>query len=126
MKFAGLMLAILLLGVGRAAQAAPGPWIVTCDVGQPEPRVFRIAPRLFQEWRPERKQFGSNLCQSFACHGDRHRMEGSISSATLVFTVSLDVDRGQGSWRAIGSSGLSRRDGPCTVVVEKPGDQGGA
>ncbi|MFL5297908.1 MAG: hypothetical protein ACJ798_16145 [Phenylobacterium sp.] len=117
MNWAGIVLGALLLQTGGAAHGA-GPWIVTCDVGAQAPRIFRLGPKLFQEWKPAQASFGSNLCLSFPCHGDGHRLEGAISSATLILTITLDLDNGAGAWRAVGASGLSRTQGACSVGAD--------
>jgi hypothetical protein len=116
------------LGAALAIAAAPGPygegpWILTCNMAGPNEsqtgpnaqRTFRIGRRLFQEWRPETKQFGRNLCQSLSCVGAPDKLQGVISSPTLSLTITLDLANGQASWRTLGASGLRVTSGPCTV-----------
>lgn len=124
MNSAGVLLAALLLPA--AASPAQGPWIATCDVGEAAPRIFRIGPKLFQQWKPEDGKFGSNLCLSFTCHGDGHLLSGQISSSSVILTITLDLDRKAGSWKTVGASGLSRKEGPCSVKPDAPGAPGHA
>src|SRR5436190_21855464 len=101
--------AILAVGLMQAtAGAAPGagPWIVSCDMpaadaapGAATHRTFRLGPQLFQEWQPGSRSFGSNLCLSFPCTRDKGRLEGSISSNSLVVTIRLDPAANAASWR---------------------------
>jgi hypothetical protein len=117
------LFAVASLLLAQSASAAPGPagpWVLSCDMGAAAPRVFRIGPKLFQEWKPERRAFGSNLCLAFACHADRGTLEGVISSSTLILTISLDPATRQATWKTAGASGLSRTNGPCTISAEKP------
>lgn len=121
--FAGLVVG---LTAGVAAVAAPvagnGPWILTCDMpsatSASATRVFRIAPKVFQEWRPADKTFGNNLCASFPCAADRNRLEGTISSSSVVFTVKVDRQTGGATWRSQGASNLAKSTGACTVRPE--------
>ena len=124
-----VLVAAALLPTSGFAQAAAGtgkgPWILTCDMesapGAHRPmaqRVFRLAPKLFQEWRPDMKSWGYNLCSSFPCAADTAAVEGVISSPTLVLTIRLDRKTGAGSWSTQGASGLTRSSGACTVEPE--------
>jgi hypothetical protein len=122
---------VLYAAAGAAAQAAPpagpaeGPWILTCDMPASETgathRVFRIAPKVFQEWQPGRKTFGNNLCASFPCAADRDRLEGTISSTSVVLTVQVDRRTGGATWRTQGASNLARSTGACTIEKEAVG-----
>src|SRR4051812_20209706 len=83
---------------GPSAAAAPGSagfWILVCEMPAPaarEPvdgqRTFRLGPQSFQEWKPDRVDFGSNLCLKFPCAAEEGRLQGTISSATLNLTIS--------------------------------------
>lgn len=117
----------LSLAAGPLASAAAltgsGPWILTCDMPSadpsvPAPRVFRIAPKVFQEWRSTDKKFGNNLCDSFPCTADRNRLEGAISSTSVVLTVQVDRRTGGATWRTQGASNLARSTGVCTIHPE--------
>lgn len=121
--------ALILSGVAGAARAAAppaGPWILTCDMPSSAApattahRVFRIGPRLLQEWRPDDKRFGNNLCASFACAADRDRLEATISSPSLILTVQVDRRTGGATWRTQGASNLARSNGSCTIQPETP------
>src|SRR5688572_9777316 len=113
---ASLLLALVL----QTATPAPGAWILQCDVGSseasaaPEVRVFRLAPSLLQEWKAENREFGPNLCLAFKCRGDRDRLEGSIETATLIFTLTFDPQARRADWRTVGASGQRRTSGICT------------
>lgn len=118
---------VLSFTAGAAAMAAPapaeGPWILTCDMpsatsSASATRVFRIAPKVFQEWRPADKTFGNNLCASFPCSADRNRLEGTISSSSVVFTVQVDRRTGGATWRTQGASNLAKSTGACTIHPE--------
>jgi hypothetical protein len=119
--------AILLVLGATPANAVDwkGPWILTCDMetapGAHTPtnqRVFRLAPKLFQERRPGAKDWGGNLCASFPCVTNANRLEGVISSSTLVLTIRLDRKTRLASWSTQGASGLTRTSGRCTVEAE--------
>lgn len=122
-----LPLAAAVLATGAHAAPAPGAaaWILTCDMesapgahtARPQ-RIFRLAPQLFAEWQPETRSWGHNLCASFPCRADAGRLEGQISSATVVLTIRLDRTTGAGSWSAQGASGLTRPSGACTAEPE--------
>jgi hypothetical protein len=118
----GLILAGLA-GFARAeAPAVDGAWILNCQMpssgsGSSE-RVFRIAPRVFQEWKPADKAFGNNLCASFPCSADRNRLEGTISSSSVVLTVQVDRRTGGATWRTQGASNLATSTGACTIHKE--------
>lgn len=118
-----LALALTLTAAGAPAQ---GPWILACNMAGPEEdqsgpnahRMFRIGPQLFQAWNATANQFGPNLCASYSCRGDRARLEGEISTSTLVLTISLDLATHQGAWRTTGASNLRATHGPCSVKAD--------
>lgn len=120
-------LALALTLTAAAAPAAQGPWILTCNMtaqgedqsGPNAHRMFRIGPQLFQAWNPAQSQFGPNLCASFTCRGDQSRLEGEISSTSLVLTVTLDRATQQGAWRATGASNLRATSGSCSVKADQ-------
>ena len=123
MLLAGLFLALAVPG---AAPAPPGDaWILRCriDGGPQAVRTFRVAPRSLQEWRPAAKRYGPNLCETFSCKVDRDRLEGVISSASLILTLRVDRASGQGSWSTVGASGLKQTSGPCDAKREPPGQK---
>lgn len=117
-------LAAAALMAPPTALAAQPAWIATCDMGAPGPgqptatRVFRVGAGLLQEWRPERKAFGANLCLSFSCKGDRGTLQGRIESASLIFTLSFDPRARTATWQTVGASGLARTSGTCVVKPE--------
>jgi hypothetical protein len=122
-------LAILALAAVTTSPANPAPptaLILTCDMGPPpgqtagpsQTRVFRLAPKSFQEWRPTEHKFGNNLCLSFPCARENGKLRGVIRSATLEVTIEADPAAGAGSWKALGASGHSRSEGPCQVQPE--------
>jgi hypothetical protein len=111
---------------------APKPQfaVLTCDMASAtDPaavhRVFRMAPNSLQAWNPSGRSFGSNLCLSFACSADEHRTTGTISSASLVLTITLDRQARQASWRAVGASGLTKSHGACSIGPDLPPAGGG-
>jgi hypothetical protein len=131
-----IALAIIALLAPGPAPAATGAWILHCQIGeapdgqgsqggQGEVRTFRVAPKVLQEWRPADRRFGPNLCETFACKVDRARLEGVISSASLILTLRVDRDTGQGSWSTVGASGLKQTRGACRVEPEKAGPKSG-
>lgn len=127
-----MRIAILVLMLGATATAtvasaeaatkapARGFAVLTCDmVSASDPtsvqRLFRIAPHSLQQWDPARRAFGPNLCLSFACSADGHRTTGTISSASLNLTISLEQNAKTASWQAVGASGLTKPRGVCRV-----------
>lgn len=114
---------IALLAPGFADAPAGDAWILHCrtDSTTQAVRIFRVAPRQLQEWRPAEKQFGPNLCEVFSCTADRDRLEGVITSASLILTLRVDRASGQGSWKTVGASGLKETSGPCAAQREQPG-----
>jgi hypothetical protein len=121
MSATSLSLALLLL----SAPTPPGAWILKCDVSPPGAtpasavRVFRLGPSLLQEWKPDTKAFGPNLCLSFQCKADSARLEGSIESPTVIFTITLDRAANEASWRTVGATGEARTSGVCTAEADK-------
>jgi hypothetical protein len=121
--------AILGLAVATTSQAADAPpsaLVLTCDMGPPagdaaapsQHRIFRLARRTFQEWRPAERAFGNNLCLSFPCSREQGKLRGVIRSATLELTIEANPVTGAGSWKALGASGHTRTEGPCVVQSE--------
>jgi hypothetical protein len=134
MMLLGLLLsAFAAIGSPQAAGAgdgirASGFWILACEMpaaGAGDPadglRTFRLGPGSFQERKAGRDSFGSNLCNSFACVAEGRRMQGSISSASLILTIELDPQTRSATWRTVGASGLTKTTGPCSVQPEPPG-----
>lgn len=118
--------ACLLAAFPLMAAAAQPAWVATCDVSAPGQaqnpsavRTFRVGAGLFQEWQADRKAFGPNLCLSFACRGDRGKLEGRIESASVIFTLQLDPTAKTAAWRTVGASGMSRTSGACTVRPDR-------
>lgn len=116
-----------LSGPIPAAEAPMAPsqaaWILECDVpapGAPQPlaRRFRIGQHLFQEWSAQAQAFGPNLCEDFACSADRGQLTGSIGSASLALTITVDPTRRAAQWRTQGASGLSQTEGSCSVAPQ--------
>jgi hypothetical protein len=119
------VLAAVLMQAASGAGKAAGPWILACDVATPGAtstpaahRTFRLGPQLFQEWKPDERRFGANLCLSFKCSADRDRLEGTLSSNSLILTIQVDPARKSASWRTVGASGLSRTTGPCSLAPD--------
>ncbi|KQY35901.1 hypothetical protein ASD38_04995 [Caulobacter sp. Root487D2Y] len=125
MLMAGLLIAFLAPGPAEAPKS--DTWILRCQIDPTTQavRTFRVAPRLLQEWRPADKQFGPNLCEVFSCTADRDRLEGVMTSASLILTLRVDRPSGQGSWKTVGASGLKKTSGPCAAEREKPGQTPG-
>jgi hypothetical protein len=123
MRFAFLVF-MLSAVAARANDApmvtAPAYVILTCDMASASDpaitqRMFRLAPRSLQQWDPVRRGFGPNLCLSFACTADGHRTTGTISSASLNVTISLDQNAKNATWRTVGASGLKKPHGTCSI-----------
>jgi hypothetical protein len=119
-------LSLAFATTSAAGEAAPASLVLTCDMGPPagqanapsQVRIFRIAPRSFQEWRSDERRFGNNLCLSFPCAREHGRLRGVIRSASLEVTIEADPATGAGNWKALGASGHSRSEGPCQVQPE--------
>jgi hypothetical protein len=121
MLLAGLFIAVLVPGLADAP--AGDAWILRCRIDSTTQavRTFRVAPRLLQELRPSDSQYGPNLCEVFSCTADRERLEGVMTSASLILTLRVDQKSGQGSWKTVGASGLKETSGPCGAEREKAG-----
>ena len=108
-----------------AAASAPtqAPWILTCSVtppagtpgAAPTNRIFRVGAGLLQEWQPAEHEFGVNRCLANSCVAEKGRLEGVISSATVILTISLDPEAGKASWRTVGASNLGASSGSCAL-----------
>jgi hypothetical protein len=120
MRLAALFLTLLAPGLAEAP--AGDAWILRCRIDSTTQavRTFRVAPRELQELRPTDSQFGPNLCEVFSCTADRDRLEGVMTSASLILTLRVDRASGQGSWKTVGASGLKETSGPCAAEREKP------
>jgi hypothetical protein len=125
---AGVAAALLQATAGAPLQ---GAWILTCDFpgatapqGEGGRRVFRLAPRTLQEWDQDSKDFGPNLCEVFACRTDSGRLEGTITSASMILTIAADPAARQATWRTQGATNLGRTSGACGMEPEriKPSD----
>jgi len=114
---------IAFLAPGLAEDPAGDAWILQCRIDSTTQavRTFRAAPRLLQEWRPDDKRFGPNLCEIFSCTADRDRLEGVMTSASLILTLRVERSSGQASWKTVGASGLKETSGPCAAEREKSG-----
>lgn len=112
----------LLLAPEVQSTAPSNAFILTCDVSKPggpaATRTFRIAPKVFQERKAGAKAFGPNLCLSFPCSVDRAKLEGTISSASVIFTVTADPAAGSASWRSKGAANAGRSSGACKLSQE--------
>lgn len=125
MLLAGLFIALSPLGLAEASTG--DAWILQCriDSTRETVRTFRVAPRLLQEWKSADKQYGPNLCEVFSCTADRQRLEGVLTSASLILTLGVDQSSGRGSWKTVGASGLKETNGTCAAEREKPGQDPG-
>jgi hypothetical protein len=107
----------------QSAGAAPGaPVVLSCSfpvagasAAAPAARIFRVGPGSLQEWDAGLRQFGRNLCLPFACVRAAGRTEGSISSASVSYTVGVS-DSGEAYWRAQGATGFAAKQGVCRVI----------
>jgi len=119
---------LLLIGAAAAAQsclaaapkAATNYAILTCDMASATDlaateRVFRIGPGSLQEWKPEMRAFGSNLCLAYTCAVEGERTTAELRSASLTLTLTLVRGDPQATWRTLGASGLARPQGTCAV-----------
>ena len=121
--------ALAALALAAAAPPAPAPrtFILKCETGPAAPgappvdpvRVFRLGTGLLQEWRPQERRFGPNLCSAFAGRRAQGSLEGTVSSASTALTLRLDPAQRNATWRVTGASGLKRTSGPCSVQAEK-------
>lgn len=130
-----MKLPILLLIGGFAALQASTAWsqsprFLSCDIPSPigiegsasdariGPRIFRIAPGSFSEWNAHYHEFGPSLCEAFTCIADAKRLEGTISSASMMYNIGVDQTTGGGYWRAKGASNLPRTEGTCSLIAD--------
>jgi len=115
---------VALLMLAQPAAPAPESWILRCDTATAEDpggqRIFRLGRQVFQEWKPDKRAFGPNLCRSFPCVADRERLQGTVSSATLTMTITAEPNLGRATWQTQGASGLARTSGRCFVQREEP------
>jgi hypothetical protein len=129
------LLNALLVMAAQVAQTGAQPAVVlACNIpanpakaaaaaAPPAERVFRIAPGSLQEWGAAQQRFGQNLCLAYACARSPTRVEGSISTATVSYTVGIDYSTHSGYWRAAGASGLKTTEGSCRIVpAPTPGE----
>ena len=122
------VLALLATAQGASAAAAPGPVVMACNLPARSlpslpaitgnERVFKVSPGSLQTWDPARKAFGQNLCAAYSCVKAPDRSEGTISSASVSYTIG--VTGGQGYWRSLGATGGGARSGSCRIVSEPP------
>ena len=120
------VLAVLATAQGATAAATQGPAVIACNLparslaALPAPtgdeRIFKVGPGSLQAWDPARKAFGGNLCAAYSCVKAPDRSEGTISSASVSYTIG--VTGGQGYWRVLGASGGGPRAGSCRIVSE--------
>lgn len=130
-----MKLPVLLFVGGCAALQASAAWsqaprFLSCEIPTPMgiagtataahdgPRIFRLAPGSFSEWSPQDHEFGQNLCDAFACSADAKRVEGTISAASVSYSIGLDQTTGRGYWRATGASNLPRTEGSCSLISD--------
>ena len=78
-------------------------------------RIFRIAPGSFQEWNSTRREFGGNLCGAYTCVRTANKTEGTLSSASVIYTVGITGNRGY--WSVVGASGGGPRTGACRILA---------
>lgn len=125
---------LLFIGGCAALQAsaagAQSPRFLSCDIPSPigiegsapaapsGPRIFRIAPGSFSEWDQSDHEFGPSLCEAFTCHADAQRLEGTITSASIIYKIGVDHTTGVGYWRAKGASNLTRNEGACSLIAD--------
>jgi hypothetical protein len=128
------MIAALLSGLALLAQTTsavqPGTKIVSCDLPAPvtgaaarptpAPRVFEIGAGMLREWNTVAQQFGPNLCATYSCSKTKGRIEGSISSSSVKYSVGIETATGDPYWRATGASGLAKPYGACKTLKALP------
>jgi hypothetical protein len=127
----------VVVGVVMAAQAlgAGQPPMVVLECQLPKPmiggplgageagtRIFRIGQGHLEEWSPLQRRFGGNLCDATSCTVSPDRSEGSIGTASAIFTVGLDRRTGRGYWRAIGATGFKVNEGVCRQIKDPSED----
>lgn len=121
----------LALAAGAGEARSQAPLVMTCAMTRPstappgaakpiirEERTFRIGPDRLEEWRPEDRRYGPNLCAAFGCAGNADRTEGTIGSASVTYTIGVDHRSGSGYWRSVGASGRSETQGVCRQVAD--------
>lgn len=112
-------LAIMLLQSSPPSTPPRQAWILECGMpnreGQPGPRTFRLGRQLFEEWRPDEKRFGGNLCLVFQCRAEAGQYEGVISSASLILKVRAAPETGLATWSTVGASGYAKTSGVCRM-----------
>jgi len=130
-----MKLPVLLLVGGCAALQTSAAWsqaprFLSCEIPAPAgisgtptaahdgPRIFRLAPQSFSEWSARDHEFGPNLCDAFACSADARRVEGTITAASVSYSIGLDQTTGGGYWRAKGASNLPRTEGSCSLISD--------
>lgn len=113
-------MAMLAPSTGAHAQS---PVVLACRlpaagaVAAPPERLFRVAPGSFQEWDAVQRKFGANLCAAYSCAKAADRLEGTIGSASVTYTVGVVHATGEAYWRAAGATGLATDHGPCRIVA---------
>lgn len=88
-----------------------------------EDRIFRLAPDNFQEWKADEKRFGANLCRNFKCVRSAEKLEGTVQSSSVSYTIGIDRNTRAGYWRSQGATGFSESSGACretTDPAQKP------
>ena len=122
---AALLSVLAITAAPDGAVTAQKPLVLACNIpantiaGVPatgDGRLFRIGPGSLQAWDPDRKAFGQNLCSAYNCVRAPDRTEGTISSASVAYTIG--VKSGQGYWRVLGASGGGPRNGACRILSE--------
>ncbi|MFC3079976.1 hypothetical protein ACFODL_17885 [Phenylobacterium terrae] len=122
---------IALAALQAGAATAPQPRVLACDVpdtitsapGAAGPlatkqRVFRIGPGRLEEWSGIYGDFGPNLCDVAACVTEPGKTEGTISTASVAYTIGVDAVSGAGYWRVIGATGFRQTEGTCRPVPD--------
>jgi hypothetical protein len=117
-----LFLAAQAAGAGTGA-GAQAPMVLACNIprvsataGAPPERLFRIAPGSLQEWDVRQQKFGANFCLDFPCVRSPKALEGTVSSASVAYTIGIDSGTGAAYWRVKGASGFKPTEGTCRVV----------
>lgn len=123
-----LTYAPLLFGLAVMAQAAaPPPVTLSCSIPAravagappvpPVERIFRVGQGSFQEWDVATGKFGGNLCGAFACRKTPDRLEGTIGSASVTYTIGMIPGAKTGYWRAVGATGFAAKEGACRIIT---------
>ena len=129
MKITAAALPCLLLVLGAATARTQAPHVLSCEIpapitataasdAKPAPRIFRLSKGRFEAWNPQEQAFSENLCEVFTCTARADRLEGSLSSASVVYTVGVDAGTGRAYWRVLGASNLPRAEGSCEAVAD--------